>query len=114
MARRLRVLFMASEVEPFAKTGGLADVAAALPGALLGLGHDVRILMPKYRGVDAHGELRPALPQVRIPLGDREVEGALFEGRTSSGVPVYFLAQDHYYDREGLYGTADEIGRAHV
>ena len=47
--RRLRILFMAPEVEPFAKTGGLADVAGALPAALAGLGHDIRILMPKYR-----------------------------------------------------------------
>ena len=99
---------MASEVEPFAKTGGLADVAGALPAALVGLGHDVRILMPKYRGVEARaGELRTVVPQIRIPLGDRQAEGALFEGRTSADVLVYFLGQDQYYDREGLYGTAD-------
>lgn len=99
---------MASEVEPFAKTGGLADVAGALPAALAGLGHDVRILMPKYREVEARaGELRTVVPQLRIPLGDRQAEGALLEGRTSTDVPVYFLGQDHYYDREGLYGTAD-------
>src|SRR5262245_32427449 len=105
MPRRLRILFMASEVEPFAKTGGLADVAASLPGALLALGHHVRMLMPKYRGVEAlAGELRPAVPAFRVALGDREVEGTLVEGRTSSGVPIYFLAQDHYYDREALYG----------
>ena len=108
MGRRLRILFMASEVEPFAKTGGLADVAGALPRALAGLGHDVRVLMPKYRGVEAvAGELRPVAPRVRIPLGDREAEGVLLEGREPSGVPVYFLAQDHYYDREALYGTSD-------
>ncbi len=108
MARRLRVLFMASEVEPFAKTGGLADVAGALPAALAALGHDVRILMPRYRGVDAlAGEMRTVVPRLTVTLGDRSVEGALFEGRTSSDVPVYFLGQDHYYDRESLYGTAD-------
>jgi starch synthase len=107
--KRLRILFMASEVDPFAKTGGLADVAAALPGALLALGHDVRILMPKYRSVDdAPGDpLRLVVPPFRVPLGEREIEGALYEGRTPSGVPVYFLAQDHYYGREALYGTAD-------
>jgi starch synthase len=100
---------MASEVAPFAKTGGLADVAGSLPGALSALGHDVRILMPKYRGIEeAHGgDLRPAVSVVRVPLGDREMDGALLEGRTPSDVPIYFLAQDHYYDREGLYGTAD-------
>ncbi len=108
MPRRLRILFMASEVEPFAKTGGLADVAGALPAALAGLGHDVRILMPRYRGVDARaGEMRVLVPRLRVLLGDREVEGALLEGRTSSDVPVYFLGHDHYYDRDGLYGTVD-------
>ncbi len=108
MARRLRILFMASEVEPFAKTGGLADVAGALPGAVAALGHDVRILMPRYRGIEARaGALRVAVPRITIPLGDREAEGSLLEGRTPSDVPVYFLGQDHYYDREGLYGTAD-------
>ena len=108
MPRRLRVLVMASEVEPFAKTGGLADVAGALPAALASLGHDVRVLMPKYRGVDARVEtLRAVVPRLMVPLGEREVEGAVFEGRTLADVPVYFLGQDHYYDREGLYGTAD-------
>jgi starch synthase len=108
MPRRLRILFMASEVEPFAKTGGLADVAAELPAALAVLGHDVRILAPRYRGVDERApDMRVVVPRFGVPLGDREVEGALFEARTSSGVPVYFLGNDHYYDREGLYGTAD-------
>jgi starch synthase len=108
LPRRLRILFIASEVEPFAKTGGLADVAAALPAALQTLGHDVRILTPKYRGVEAHDpDLRLAVPPFRIPIGDREVEAALLEGRTPAAVPIYFLAQDQYYDRDSLYGTAD-------
>ena len=51
----MKILFVASEVTPFAKTGGLADVASALPKALARLGHDVRIVMPKYRAVDAAG-----------------------------------------------------------
>ena len=109
MAReRLRILIMASEASPFAKTGGLADVVGALPRALAALGHDVRVLMPKYRGVEAHaGPLRLAASNLRVPLGDRTAEGALFEARVPGGVTVYFLAHDHYYDREGLYGTAD-------
>ncbi|HYB42670.1 MAG TPA: glycogen synthase GlgA [Candidatus Methylomirabilis sp.] len=108
MARRLRVLFIASEVDPFAKTGGLADVAGALPAAIAGLGHDIRILTPKYRDTEARaGDLRIAVPSLMVPLGDREVEGTVFEGRTKSDVPVYFLAHDHYYDRDGLYGTGD-------
>ena len=105
MTQPLRILLISSEVEPFAKTGGLADVAGALPQALATLGHDVRVLMPKYRGVERHGTLRTAMPRVRVPVGDRTTEGALLEGRLGHAVPVYFLAHDHYYDRPALYGT---------
>ena len=109
MPNRLRILLVASEVEPFAKTGGLADVAGALPRALHALGHDVRVLMPKYRGIEeAAGTLSVALPRVHVPMGDRTREGALLEGRLGRDVPVYFLVHDHYYDRPGLYGTPDE------
>ena len=105
---KLRILLMASEVAPYAKTGGLADVAGALPRALAALGHDVRILMPKYRGVaERAGPLTLAASGIRVPLGDRAAEGGLFEGRGPGGIPIYFLAHDHYYDREALYGTPD-------
>ncbi len=98
---RLRILLMSSEATPYAKTGGLADVAGALPRALAALGHDVRLLMPKYRGVEARaGALTLAAGGIRVPLGDRVVEGGLFESRTPDGVTVYFLAHDHYYDRD--------------
>ena len=109
MAReRLRILLMASEAAPYAKTGGLADVAGALPRALASLGHDVRVLMPKYRGVEARaGALTLTASGIRVPLGDRTAEGALFETRAPGAVTVYFLAHDHYFDREALYGTAD-------
>jgi starch synthase len=104
----VRILLVASEVEPFAKTGGLADVTGALPKALAALGHDVRVLTPKYRGVERHsGPLTTAIPQIRIPIADRHSEGAVLEGRMGPNIPVYFLANDHYYDRDGLYGTPD-------
>ena len=106
MAQRLRVLLVASEVAPFAKTGGLGDVAAALPRALRALGHDVRILMPRYRGVERHASgIRTVVPRLEVLVGDRRVESALLATETSAGVPVYFLEQDHYFDRDGLYGT---------
>ena len=108
MAQRLRVLLVSSQASPFAKTGGLGDVAAALPRALRALGHDVRILMPRYRGVERHASaVRTVVPRLEVPVGDRLVEGALLVTETSAGVPVYFLQQDHYFDRDGLYGTAD-------
>ena len=103
---RLRILFVASEVEPFAKTGGLADVVGALPRALEALGHEVRIFMPKHRGIErAAGALRTAVAHVAVPMGDRTVEGVVLEGQTSAAIPVYFLANDGYYDRPALYTT---------
>ena len=105
MPQRLRILLISSEVEPFAKTGGLADVAGALPKALAGLGHDVRVLMPKFRGVERHaGSLTPVIARLQVPIADRMQEGVLLEGRMGK-VPIYFVAQDHYYDRDGLYCT---------
>jgi starch synthase len=109
---RLRVLYVASEVAPFAKTGGLADVAGALPPALARLGHDVRVVLPKHRDVEARaGSLRVAVPRVTVPIADRTVEGAILEARLGDAVPVYFVAQDGYYDRPALYGESDDCER---
>ncbi len=107
MTQPLRILLISSEVEPFAKTGGLADVAGALPKALEALGHDVRVLMPKYRGVERHTTLSAVVPRVHVPIGDRTTEGALLEGRMGRSIPIYFLAHDRYYDRPALYGAGD-------
>ncbi len=107
MSQRLRILLVSSEVAPFAKTGGLADVAGALPKALAALGHDVRVLMPKYRGVDRHAHSLASILHLRVPIADRHSEGTVLEGRTDSRVSLYLLANDHYYDRDGLYTTPD-------
>jgi starch synthase len=105
---RLRILLVASEVEPFAKTGGLADVTGALPKALEALGHDVRVILPRYRGVErTAGALRPVLERIEVPVGPRTVEGEILEGRTGKAIPVYLVAQDAYYDRPALYGTPE-------
>ena len=107
----LRVLYAAAEVAPFAKTGGLADVAGALPQALARLGHDVRVVLPRHRGVEAAaGPLRVAVPRVAVPIGDRTVEATILEGRLGDRVPVYFVAPE-YYDRPALYGASDDCER---
>ena len=109
----MRVLFAASEVAPFAKTGGLADVAAALPVALARLGVDVRVVLPLYRQVDraAHA-IRETGVVLEVPISGRTERVAVHEGRLAGRggieVPVYFLEADRYYDRDGLYGIAGQ------
>lgn len=101
-----KILFVASEVTPYAKTGGLADVASALPSALKALGHDVRVVMPYYRMAKETGKpVRTILDSLEVPIADRRETARLLEGELPNGTPIYFLQKDSYYDREFLYGT---------
>jgi starch synthase len=104
----MRILLAASEVAPFAKTGGLADVAGALPKAIHALGHDIRVVLPKYRMVDAakHG-LRQIVASFSVPIAGRTENAAIWEGAIGS-VPVYFIQHDGYYSREALYQVKGE------
>ena len=110
----LKILFVSAEVAPFAKTGGLADVAGALPKALAARGHDVRVIMPWYQsmalaGVQGKVLGQPvALTEEGLPE-DMPAAFTLREGRLpNSPVPIYFVDQPVYFDRERLYG--DDAG----
>ena len=96
----MRILMVASEAVPFAKTGGLADVVGALPRALVRLGHDVDVVMPRYRGILA-GEPHMSLP---VALGG-QVEQAAVYTTTADGVRTVFIDHPAYYDRDYLYGA---------
>jgi len=102
----MKVLFLSSEVVPFSKTGGLADVCGALPRALRALGHDVAVLTPAYRQAKSAG---PALAEtgwtISVPIGGQAVEGrVLASNLPDTDVPVYLIDQPSYYDRDELYG----------
>ncbi len=68
----MRVLMVASEAVPFAKTGGLADVLGALPRALVRLGHEVDVVMPRYRGIEAE-----PIGRITVTLGGMVVDAAM-------------------------------------
>lgn len=106
---RLKILIAASEVVPFAKTGGLADVAGALPKALRALGHDVRVVMPRYYVVDKN-TLKALDGALGVDMGcDGEAWGLVFEGLLpDSDVPVYFIEHEGYFGRSGLYDSGED------
>lgn len=109
---KLNILLVASEVVPFAKSGGLADVAGVLPKALRKLGHDVRVVMPRYYVVDKeHYKLKPLEGSLGVPMGSMgEAWAGVYEGvLPGSDVPVYFIEHEGFFGRKGLY---DEDGVA--
>ncbi|MBF5043595.1 glycogen synthase GlgA [Aggregicoccus sp. 17bor-14] len=99
----MKVLFLSSEVHPFSKTGGLADVAGALPAALAALGHDVKVVTPRYLEV-RDPRLQPTghVLQLRFPFGP--LGGPLLSVKLSARHEVLFLDCPALYGRPGLYG----------
>lgn len=107
----MKILFCSAEVDPFAKVGGLADVAASLPQRLLELGHDVRVVTPSHKSSAVAHRNAPERREIMVPLPgrDRRVEIATVAG--VGGVPVQLLLDDHYFGRERVYGEADDLLR---
>jgi starch synthase len=100
----LKVLFVASEVAPFRKTGGLADVAGALPKALKHRGIDVRVVMPLYQGMRWH-DLERLEGMLNVPMWWGSARSGVRLGKLpGSEVPIYFLEYNRYFDRPYLYG----------
>lgn len=106
--RPLHILFATSEVAPYSKTGGLADVSAALPKALAQQGHHVSIITPYYKSVrDQNLTLSERLRPLSVPtlgLNRMKKEAIIREGRTAHGVRMFFLDIESFFEREDLYG----------
>jgi len=110
--KKLKVLFVSAEVSPFAKVGGLADVAGSLPQALAAAGNDVRIAMPRYKSIEGNMGYIADFPVkmdwrnetcvVRKSDVDFNIDG---KGKR---LPVYFLDNYHYFYRDGIYCFHDD------
>lgn len=100
--KKLKIFFAASEAVPFVKTGGLGDVCGALPKVLKQLGHDIRLVLPRYWGISREAyDLKP-LFTMGVPMGVGTVWCHVLEGK-SDGFPVYFIEHEHYFGRAGIY-----------
>lgn len=109
--KQKRILFASSEVDPFAKTGGLADVASSLPKALCGLGHDVRVVMPKYKNIPMqYAEKMEFVGSIDIYVSWRQQYCGILK-LEKDGVTYYFIDNEYYFGRDGYYGYNDEAER---
>ncbi len=101
----MKIAFISSEVYPFAKTGGLADVSYSLTKSLAKAGHNVCVFMPRYGSVDKEKYgIKLAIAPLIIKTGTDEKYFAIFESSRIPGVKTYFIDYESYFAREGLYG----------
>ncbi len=104
----MNILFAASEVAPFIKTGGLADVAGSLPQALAAQGHDVRVVLPLYEGVGAPWrEKMDFLFHFHATLAWRTPYCGVFSLKRE-GITYYFIDNEYYFKRGQIYGHYDD------
>jgi starch synthase len=104
----MRIAEVSSEIIPYAKTGGLADVVGTLPLYLEKAGHEISIFMPFYKSVKKSGiDIKLSNIVFDIPIGDIEHTVTLWKSthHGSKNIAIYFIQRDEYYDRDALYGT---------
>ncbi len=108
----LKILFLAAEAVPFAKVGGLADVAGSLPRAIQALGHDVRLMIPRYGTIRSDQfHMKKIGDPLTIPLGPGEERVHLVSSNLDQ-VPVYLIWDEHYFSsRDRVYGFEDDPQR---
>ena len=105
----MEILFVTTELAPFVKVGGLADVSAALPKTLKALGHKVTIVMPRFSAFEEAGLLLARrLTPLHLELGGKTHEVTVFDGRLPSQVDLVLLDAPGLFDRAGVYGEHGE------
>ncbi|MDP8999523.1 MAG: glycogen synthase GlgA [Myxococcota bacterium] len=105
----MEITFVTTELAPFVKVGGLADVSSALPKALRSLGHAVTIVIPRFADLEKHGLLLARrLTPLRFTLGDRLFDATVFDGRLASQVDLVVVDVPGLFDRGGVYGERGE------
>jgi starch synthase len=103
----MKVLIASPEIYPFVKTGGLADVTGALPKALKKLGIDVRVILPKHKGIEEQGfPMRYKNRKIACQVSQSFVDGEIVESEYD-GITAYLVEKDEYYYRDYLYSTPD-------
>ncbi len=107
----MNILFAASEALPYAASGGLADVAGSLPAAIVDKGHDCRVVIPLYKCIS--GEMRDSLTfltNITVDVSWRKQYCGIFTG-IYKGVTYYFIDNEYYFGRDGIYGFYDDCER---
>src|SRR5687768_9320796 len=104
----MKILMVASEATPFAKTGGLADVIGALPAALASLGDEVAVVMPLYKqAAERLGRAEPVYDKMHIALGPQTYTVDIRRA-TERGVHFYFIDESSLYGRDEIYTQGGE------
>lgn len=102
----MRILFVTSEISPFSRAGGLADVSNGLPIALARMGHEVSIATPKYRQArNVKPQAKPLNISLEVPISWVKKPASVYQAYLKDKIKVYLIGRDDLYDREGLYGN---------
>ncbi len=109
VTRAMKIVHAASELFPYVKTGGLADAAASLAGALADAGHEIAVFVPGYRALVEHPDAAEAetLLRPRIEMGDLYMSGEIRAFSPREGLTVYLVCRDEFFDRRHPYGTGE-------
>ena len=100
----MKILLASSEVHPYSKTGGLADMVGALGKALVRAGQEAGIVTPLYQGIQKQFPAMRRLDwQFNLPLGSQLVRAGLWSLEVEKGLTVYFVDQPEFYQRAGIY-----------